>query len=86
MVVALLVALAAIAGSGIMMTTDAFWGVRWVREAHEIAVNVTLGLLVFHVLGVVLASIEHRENLVAAMFTGRKRASSEMSRGGRTDR
>ena len=74
MVVALLVALAAITGSGIMMTTDAFWGVRWVREVHEIAVNFTPLLLVLHVLGVLLASIEHRENLVAAMFTGRKRA------------
>jgi cytochrome b len=77
MVVALLVALAAIAGSGFMMTTDAFWGVRWVREAHEIAVDVTVLLLVLHVLGVLLASIEHRENLVAAMFTGRKRASGD---------
>ena len=75
MVVALLVALIVITGSGFMMTTDAFWGVRWVRETHEIAVNATLVLLVLHVLGVVLASVEHRENLVAAMFTGRKRAS-----------
>ncbi|MCB1500357.1 MAG: cytochrome b/b6 domain-containing protein [Bauldia sp.] len=74
MVVALLVALAVITGSGYMMTTDAFWGVRWVREVHEIAVNLTIVLLVLHVLGVVLASFEHRENLVAAMFTGRKRA------------
>lgn len=77
MVVALLIALATIAGSGFMMTTDAFWGVRWVREAHEIAVDATLVLIALHVLGVVLASIEHRENLVAAMFTGRKRASGD---------
>jgi cytochrome b len=73
MVIALLLALAAITTTGIMMTTDAFWGVRWVRELHELSVNVAVVLIVVHVLGVVLASVEHRENLVVAMFTGRKR-------------
>jgi cytochrome b len=73
MVVALLLALAVITASGIMMTTDAFWGVRWVREVHEIAVTFTIVLIFLHVAGVVLASFEHKENLVKAMVTGRKR-------------
>ena len=74
MVVALLLTISAIAATGYMMTMDAFWGLEWVEEVHEVAVNVALGLIALHILGVVLASVEHRENLVRSMLTGRKRA------------
>lgn len=74
MVVALLAMLAAVCATGFMMTTDAFWGLEWVEEAHEAAVNVALVLVAVHILGVALASWEHRENLVKSMITGRKRA------------
>lgn len=73
MVLALLLTISAIATTGYMMTMDAFWGLEWVEEAHEAAVNIGLGLIGLHILGVVLASIEHRENLVRSMLTGRKR-------------
>jgi cytochrome b len=73
MIVALLAMLAATCITGIMMTTDAFWGARWVEEVHETLGNVTVSLIVFHVLGVLIASFEHGENLVKAMVTGRKR-------------
>jgi cytochrome b len=73
MIVALLAAIVLIAATGYMMTTDTFWGVEWVEDLHESMVYVTLGLIALHVGGVVLASIEHRENLVRSMFTGLKR-------------
>jgi cytochrome b len=76
MVIALLAAVAGIAATGFMMTTDAWWGVEWVEETHEALVYATLGLIALHVGGVVLASIEHRENLVRSMLTGRKRAAA----------
>jgi cytochrome b len=74
MVLALLFSIGVIAGTGFMMTTDRFWGVEWVEDAHELVVYGTLGLIALHVGGVIFASFEHRENLVRSMVTGRKRA------------
>ena len=57
------------------MTTAAFWGSEAMEEIHSALANATIGLILLHVFGVLVASFEHRENLVKAMITGRKRGS-----------
>lgn len=74
MVVALLVMIGGIAATGFAMTTDTFWGSEWVEDLHEGFVYATIGLIALHVAGVVFSGLEHGENLVKAMITGRKRA------------
>jgi len=72
MVIALLAGVATITATGFAMTTDAFWGIEWVEDLHEFAANGTVLLIALHVGGVVLASLQHNENLIKAMFTGFK--------------
>ncbi len=75
MVIALIFTLAGTCVTGYMMTIDAYWGSEAMEEVHELLANATVALIALHVLGVLFASFEHRENLVKAMITGRKRAS-----------
>lgn len=49
-----------------------WWGMLW-KGAHELLANAALLLIIVHVSGVLVECLLHRENLVRAMITGRKR-------------
>ena len=74
MVLLLLLVTAAVAATGWLFTTDRFWGVGWVETLHETAANVLIGAVALHVIGAIVESVRHRENLPLAMVTGYKRA------------
>ena len=73
MLVALLLSLAVSAITGALSVTVAFFGVWWIEDTHAVASDAVMVLVVLHIVGVVLMGLLQRENLIRAMFTGRKR-------------
>nr|WP_298411774.1 cytochrome b/b6 domain-containing protein [uncultured Halomonas sp.] len=74
MMVALMLLVLVVGITGWMMGLDHFWGVRWVETTHEVIANLILGAAILHVLGAIIESLRHRENLPWSMVTGYKRA------------
>ncbi|TWB32151.1 cytochrome b [Nitrospirillum bahiense] len=75
MIVALLASLLLTVATGIVLDTGGgVLGEDAMEDIHGAAATVTLILVALHIGGVVLSSRLHRENLVRAMVTGRKRA------------
>ena len=73
MVMVLIVTMAALATTGYMQTTDMFWGYGWVEETHEFLADLLVLFVAIHLSGVIVESLRHRENLVAAMISGFKK-------------
>jgi cytochrome b len=73
MIVALLLMITATGVTGWLYTTTMFWGDARMEAIHEACADALLLLAALHVAGVLVACIRHRENLVKAMFSGRKR-------------
>ena len=48
---------------------ESFW-----KDIHEASANIVLMLIILHILGVVVSSKLHNENLVRSMITGNKRS------------
>ncbi|MDP4592964.1 MAG: cytochrome b/b6 domain-containing protein [Beijerinckiaceae bacterium] len=71
--VALIVSISGTCLSGYLMTLDYFWGMKWIEEVHEVCAWGCVALIFLHVLGVIVASFEHKEFLIWSMFTGQKR-------------
>lgn len=74
MVVTLLLCIAFVCCTGILYTTDYFWGMGWLESAHRVSAWALVALIALHLCGVVFTSWRHRENLVGAMVTGKKRS------------
>jgi cytochrome b len=77
MILALILGLLGISVTGWMYTTDMFWGVDWVEEVHETFAFLLLFGVAAHVLGVIVASLRHKENLVKSMINGYKKSPSD---------
>ena len=84
MILALLVCLVVITCSGIALdaaenragplgSTRVFLYGDLIARTHTLSTNISLALIGIHVIGVLVSSALHKENLVAAMLTGRKR-------------
>jgi cytochrome b len=76
MVMALLSMASAVCLTGWLYTTDWLWGYGWLARLHHLLAWVLMALVALHVAGVLYTSRRERQNLLGAMFSGRKQRAS----------
>jgi cytochrome b len=72
MIITLIALLLTTTISGWLLRTDWFWGNELMETIHHTTANITVGMVMLHILGALYASIHHKENLIKAMITGKK--------------
>lgn len=72
MILNLLGTILLIGATGYLMTTNAYWGVEWVKEAHEVLVGWAEISIVVHIAAVIWESVRTGVNLPRAMVSGVK--------------
>lgn len=65
--------------SGFLMTTDAFYEDETLLSIHQTLARILIAAIVLHVLGALVESWRHRENLIASMIHGNKPLDPEAS-------
>lgn len=75
-------ALFAMEGSGplantLTATLVATWPGALIENVHDFFAHLTMILVIVHITGVLVTSILHKENLIIAMITGRKKSRSQ---------
>ncbi|WP_019450248.1 cytochrome b/b6 domain-containing protein [Cupriavidus sp. BIS7] len=61
-----------LAVTGWISRLDPFWGEDWPIDIHHWLANTLLAVVIVHVIAAIGMSIKGKENLIAAMITGRK--------------
>lgn len=79
MAVAMLFLLTVCCVSGWLMTTRGYYADETLERIHDLSVDILLICILIHLIGVIVSSVAHRENLVKAMITGRKLAGRNTS-------
>ena len=77
MALALMGCVIALALTGWLYTTDRFFGDETIDAIHQVLAWTLLALTGLHLAGVTFTSLRHRENLVRAMFDGKKPAARD---------
>jgi cytochrome b len=73
MTIALMAMIGGICWTGHLMTTSSGWGSEVLEGVHALLANGTIVLIALHLVGNLLSSLLHRENLTMSMITGLKR-------------